>query len=78
MKNTDKALANAINPILATSIPLMTQDSFAELTGLKDVGETVVAGMVQRKTLPTFKLGRYRMIDMDGLREMIAAAREQQ
>lgn len=62
----------------AANIPLMTQRQFAQLTGLDAEGKTIIHGMIQRKALPTFKLGKHRMIDMDGLRDMIAAAREQQ
>lgn len=69
--------SEAFQPITNNLIPLMTLKKFAEETGLEIAGPTVVYGMVQRKALPTVKIGKHRLIDMDALRAMIANQREQ-
>lgn len=79
MKSSANELSeNNSEMIMSAGIPLMTPRQFSILTGLEEAGPTVIHGMIQRKTLPTFKLGRYRMIDMEALRDLIAAQREQQ
>ncbi len=49
------------------NVCLMTRERFAQLSGL---GEDVVRGMINRGQLPTVKLGRYRMINLEALRRM--------
>ncbi|GLR62567.1 DNA-binding protein [Marinospirillum insulare] len=57
-------------------IPVMTLKKFAAESGLALAGPTVVNGMVQRKALPTVKIGKHRMIDMDALRLMLEKQRD--
>ncbi len=53
------------NVCLMTDICVMTKERFALLSGL---GEDVVRGMVSRGQLPTLKVGRHRMINLERLR----------
>lgn len=48
----------------AIAFPVVTKERFAELSGL-EVG--VVRGMIDRGYLPTVKIGRHRMINLDAL-----------
>ncbi|WP_435106759.1 hypothetical protein [Arhodomonas sp. AD133] len=55
------------------NVCLMTRQRFAHLSGL---GEDVVRGMISRGQLPTVKLGRYRMVNLEALRRMCRHAGE--
>ncbi|WP_036217768.1 helix-turn-helix domain-containing protein [Marinospirillum minutulum] len=74
MKKPDKTVNTS--SLADNPIPVMTLKKFAAETGLALAGPTVVNGMVQRKALPTVKIGKHRMIDMDALRLMLEKQRD--
>ncbi|WP_435101056.1 hypothetical protein [Arhodomonas sp. AD133] len=53
--------------------PLMSKERFAQLTG---VGEEVVRGWINKGYIPTMKIGRYPLINMEVLRRMCLEAED--
>lgn len=51
--------------------PLVTQERFAELSG---VPEGVVRGWISKGTLPTMKVGRWRLVNLKALFDLDAEA----
>lgn len=52
------------NSSVAINVPVMTQESFAEKTG---VSKDTIRGLVGTKQLPTKKIGRHRFINIAAL-----------
>lgn len=50
-------------------VPVMTKEQFAQATGLS---ADVIRGQISRGYLPTVKLGRYRLINVEALRQRSA------
>lgn len=49
------------------SVPLMSRELFAQLVG---VSEDTVSGWISRGYLPTYEIGRYRLVNIAILNQM--------
>lgn len=49
------------------SVPLMSRELFAQLVG---VSEDTVSGWIARGYLPTYEIGRYRLVNIAILNQM--------
>lgn len=60
-----------------STVPVMTRQKFAKETGLDELfetdGEKAIAKMMERGLLPSAKIGRHRLVYVDGLRALLAA-----
>ena len=52
---------------LALTLPLISRERFAQLTG---VSEGVVQGWIVRGYLPTYEIGKYRLVNLTLLNKM--------
>ena len=48
--------------------PFCSQAVFAQMLGLEEITEDVVRGWVETKTIPTAKIGRRRVINLQRIR----------